>query len=66
VNESQSKILLENLAYIPKSTRTPLVQLSQDRLAIDKLSTFGTGLGAATKAQTGANTITREIDNKID
>jgi hypothetical protein len=39
-------------------------QPDQDRLAIDKLSAFRTGLGAVTKTRKGANIVTQEIDNK--
>jgi hypothetical protein len=43
---------------------TALFQPDQDRLAIDKLSAFGTGLGTVTKTRRGANKTTQEIDNK--
>jgi hypothetical protein len=43
---------------------TPLFQLGQDRLAIDKLSAFRTGLVTATKARKGASKTTREINDK--
>jgi hypothetical protein len=36
----------------------------QDRLAIEKLSACGTGLGTATETLRGATTTTQEIDNK--
>jgi hypothetical protein len=38
--------------------------LGQDRLAIDKLSVFGTELGIVTKTQRGATKITQEIVKK--
>jgi hypothetical protein len=53
-----------NLAYIPKSTRHPLFHPDQYPLAIDKLSSFGTGLGSAAETRNGARKITCEIDDK--
>jgi hypothetical protein len=50
--------------YPKNQPETPLFYLGQDRIAIDKPSIFGTGLGPATKAQKGANKTTRKIDDK--
>jgi hypothetical protein len=43
---------------------TPLFYLGQDRLTIDKLSAFGTGLGTAMETQNGASKTIREIYDK--
>jgi hypothetical protein len=53
-----------NLAYIPKSTRHPLFHPDQYPLAIDKLSSFGTGQGITAETRNGASKITCEIDDK--
>jgi hypothetical protein len=44
--------------------KTPLFQLGQDRLAMNKLSTFRTGLGTAAETRNGASKISCKIDNK--
>jgi hypothetical protein len=64
VNESQSKFSWRtcHISLIP--AETPLFYLTQDRLAIDKLSAIGTGLGITPETQNGARKTTREINDK--
>jgi hypothetical protein len=49
VNGSQSKFLAGTWPMSQNQPETPLFYLGQDRLTIDKLSAFGTGLGTAMK-----------------
>jgi hypothetical protein len=54
----------QKLAYILKSTRRPLFQLSQDRTDIAKISSFGTGLEISAETRNSASRTTYEIDDK--
>jgi hypothetical protein len=64
VNGSQSKFSSRTWAISQNQPETLLFQLGQDRLAIDKLSALGTGLGTATEPRNGASKTTCEIDDK--
>jgi hypothetical protein len=64
VNGSQSKFLTGTWPMSQIQPETALFQPDQDRLAIDKLSAFGTGLGTVTKTRRDANNTTQEIVNK--
>jgi hypothetical protein len=44
--------------------KASLFQPDQDRLAIDKLSAFGAGLGTVTRKPGAAIKTTQEIDNR--
>jgi hypothetical protein len=55
VNGSQSKFLTETWPMSQNQSETPLFCHDRDRLAIDKLSTLGTGLGTTTETRNGVS-----------
>jgi hypothetical protein len=65
VNGSQSNFLEGTWPISRNRPDTPLFQLGQERLVIDKLSAFGTELGTAEETWNGASKTTHEIDDKI-
>jgi hypothetical protein len=64
LNGSQSKFLAGTWPISRNRPDTPHFYPDQDRLAIDKLSAFETGLGTAAETWNGASKITCEIDDK--
>jgi hypothetical protein len=58
------KILLENLAYVPKSTRNPSLLTRPRPTSYRQAIGLRSRAITATKARKGANKTTREIDDK--
>jgi hypothetical protein len=64
VNGSQSKFLTGIWLMSQNQPKSTLFYPDQNRLAIDKLSAFETGLATVTETLRGANETTQETDNK--
>jgi hypothetical protein len=60
--------LPETWSISQNQSDTPLFYLGQDRLAIEKLSALGTGLGtvAETQINAGKNTCETDDENQIE
>jgi hypothetical protein len=54
----------KELGLYPKINPKSISSNSADRLAIDKLSAFGTGLGTTSEARNSASKTTSEIGDK--